>query len=87
MSFHEKNVPFVKTDIFVYNHNISSLHGKLPHYKPSYQFKLVLLRFNVPVNNFSVISGQSHCFLDINQYSGDLMYQLSATDQAQAPRL
>ena len=28
-------------------------------------FGLVLLKFNVPVNNFSVISGRSHRFLGI----------------------
>ena len=29
---------------------------------------LVVLRLNVPVNNFSVMSGRSHRFLVINQY-------------------
>ena len=29
-------------------------------------FGLVLLRLNVPVNNFLVMSGQSHRFLGIN---------------------
>ena len=28
---------------------------------------------NVPVNNFSVMSGRSHRFLDFNQYSRELM--------------
>ena len=32
-----------------------------------------LLRFNVQVNNFSVMSGRSHCFLGFNQYSRELM--------------
>ena len=31
-------------------------------------FCLVWLLFNVPVNNFSVMLGQSHCFLGIYQY-------------------
>ena len=36
---------------------------------------LFVLRFNVPVDNVSVISGgiRSHCFLGINQYCGELM--------------
>ena len=34
---------------------------------------LFILRFNVPVNNFSVNMGQSNHFLGINQYSRDLM--------------
>ena len=33
---------------------------------------LFVLRFNVPVNNFSVMSGWSHRFLDINLYHGDV---------------
>ena len=37
----------------------------------SQQF-LFALRFNVPVNNFSVMSGWSQHFLGINQYPGDL---------------
>ena len=32
-----------------------------------------VLRFNVPVNNFSVMSGRSQCFQGINQYCGELM--------------
>ena len=31
------------------------------------------LGFNIPVNNFSVMWGQSHRFLVIIQYSGELM--------------
>ena len=31
------------------------------------------LRFNVPVNKFSVISGRSYCFLGLNQHFGELM--------------
>ena len=34
---------------------------------------LFVLRFNVPVNNDSVMSGQSHRFLGISQYYGKLM--------------
>ena len=34
---------------------------------------LFVLRFNIPVNNFSVISGWNHHFLGIDQYSGELM--------------
>ena len=34
---------------------------------------LFVLEFNVPVNNFSVMSGQSHRFLSSNQYSGELL--------------
>ena len=37
------------------------------------QVYLFVLWFNVPVNNFSVMSGQSHRFLSFNQYSGELM--------------
>ena len=33
---------------------------------------LIELRFNIPVNNFSVMLGQSHCFLEVNQYFGEL---------------
>ena len=39
----------------------------------SENFSLFELRLNVPVNNFSVMSGQSHRLMGINQYSGDLM--------------
>ena len=35
---------------------------------------LFVLRFNVPVNNFSVMSGRSHRFLGFNQYSRESMY-------------
>ena len=38
-----------------------------------YLLTLFVLRFNDPVNNFSVMSRQSHSFLGINQYSGELM--------------
>ena len=31
------------------------------------------LRFNVLVNKFSIMLGQGHCFLGINQYSGALI--------------
>ena len=34
---------------------------------------LVVLRFNIPVNSFSVMLGWSHRFLGINQYSRELM--------------
>ena len=34
---------------------------------------LFVLMFNVPVNNFSVMSGRSHRFLGFNQYSRELM--------------
>ena len=34
---------------------------------------LFVLRFNVPVNNFSVMLGRSHRYLGIKQYSGELM--------------
>ena len=32
-----------------------------------------ILRFNFAINNFSVMSGQSHRFLGINQFSRELM--------------
>ena len=32
-----------------------------------------VLRFNVPVYNFSVMLGRGHRFLDINQYSKEIM--------------
>ena len=35
---------------------------------------LRLLRYNILVNKFSAMSGRNHCFLGINQYSGELMY-------------
>ena len=34
---------------------------------------LFVLRFNVPVNNFSVMSGRSHHFLGFNLYPRELM--------------
>ena len=34
---------------------------------------LFVLRFNIPVNNFSVMSGHSHHFTSIKQYSRELM--------------
>ena len=34
---------------------------------------LFVLRFNVPVNNFSVMSGRSHRLLGFNQYCRELM--------------
>ena len=33
---------------------------------------LVWLLFNIPVNNYSVILGQNHCFLGIEQCFGEL---------------
>ena len=36
---------------------------------------LVWLWLNITVNNFSVMFGQCHCFLDINQYSPELKAQ------------
>ena len=33
----------------------------------------LVLRFNVPVNNFSVMLGRNHRFLGINQYFRELM--------------
>ena len=37
------------------------------------------LLFNVPVNNFSVMLGLSHCFLGIYQYFGELKVSCSRT--------
>ena len=34
---------------------------------------LFVLRFNIPVNNFSVMLGRSNFFLGFNLYSGELM--------------
>ena len=34
---------------------------------------LLVLRFTIPVNSFSVMSEQSYCFLGVNQYYEDLM--------------
>ena len=34
---------------------------------------------NIPVNNFSVMLGQSHCFLGIYQYFGELRVSCSRT--------
>ena len=31
------------------------------------------VKFNIPINNFSVMSGRSHRFLGINQYFRELM--------------
>ena len=39
------------------------------------------LRFNVPVNKFSVMSGWSHCLLGIYQYFGELKVSCSRTLQ------
>ena len=40
---------------------------------------LVLFLFNIPFNNFSVILGQSHCFLGIYQYFGNIKVSCSGT--------
>ena len=40
---------------------------------------LVWLLFNIPVNNFSVMLGRSHCFLGIYQYFGELKVSCSRT--------
>ena len=40
---------------------------------------LFVLRFNVPVNNFSVMSGQSHRFLGITSTFGELSALLKDT--------
>ena len=40
---------------------------------------VVVLGFYVPVNNFSVILGRSHRFLDIYQYFGELKVSCSRT--------
>ena len=37
--------------------------------------ELAVLKFNTPVNNFSVMSGWSHHFLDINQHCMAYMFQ------------
>ena len=37
-------------------------------------FCLYVLRFNIPVNNISVMSGQSLSFLGINKFSEELTY-------------
>ena len=44
-------------------------------------FVLVLLRFrfNVPVNNFLVMSGQSHCFMGVTVLFGKKMCLCSRT--------
>ena len=42
-------------------------------------FDLVWLLFNIPVNSFSVMLGQSHCFLGIYQYFGELTVSYSRT--------
>ena len=36
-------------------------------------FDCLFCGFNIPVNNFSVMSGHSHCFLGITQFYGELM--------------
>ena len=38
-----------------------------------------LFLFNIPVNNFSVILGQNHCFLGVYQYFGNLKVSCSRT--------
>ena len=35
---------------------------------------MFVLRCNIPVNIFSVMSGQCHRFLCINKFSGELIY-------------
>ena len=40
---------------------------------------LVWLWLNITVNKFSVMFGQYHCFLDINQYSSELKALLKDT--------
>ena len=39
------------------------LYYDVPTEKSNFEGWLVVLRFNVPVNNFSVMSGRSHRFL------------------------
>ena len=46
---------------------------KMVRQKGTMHYAFVLLRFNVSVNNFSVMSGRSHRFLGLNQYSRELM--------------
>ena len=48
---------------------------------------LFVVRFNVPISNFSVTSGQSHSFLGFNQYSGKLRTQHGAASEDQTQEL
>ena len=50
----------------------------------SYFVCLFELRFNIPVNNFSIILGRSHRFLVINQYSGGVNVHCSMTQHVAA---
>ena len=48
---------------------------------------LFVLRLNIAVNNFSLMSGLSHSFLGINKYCGELMCQHSAASGNQTQDL
>ena len=59
-------------------------HESMQEKKIKHAFKeridgLVWLLFNVPVNNFSVMLGRSHCFLGLYQYFGELKLSCSRT--------
>ena len=45
---------------------------------------LFVLRFNIPVNNFSVMLRLCHRFLGINQYSGESLCSCSRTQHGAA---
>ena len=47
---------------------------------------LFVLRFNVPVNKLPVMSGRSHRFLGIDQYSKELMCLLKNTTRCRQRR-
>ena len=47
---------------------------------------LSVMKFNVRVNNFSVMSGRSHRFLAFNQCSGELMCLAQGHDAASVDR-
>ena len=62
------------------SHKFVQFNKLLPCTKNQGQFILSVLRFNVPVNKFSVMSCWGH-FLGINQYCGELHVPCSRTQQ------
>ena len=61
------------SDSYVRLSLISVFFSSYEHLRSFTQLILFVLRFNVPVNNVSVMLGQSQRFLGCNQYCGELM--------------
>ena len=75
---HRKDTRLIQVKILtamnlVYHISSIIMDSIIPNVQAFKAFFLFVLRFNVPVNNFSVMLGQNHCFLGINQYPGVLV--------------